>query len=118
MVAQMGERVLAPLLGSLTGIGRGFTAAGFGEGVAQKLVLAGNPPSLNVDKILVLKLLGIVSVVLWIPIVLALNFQGILAVVAVLVLWGSAFMYPDILISRKIEDRQKEIARKLPDILD
>ena len=27
-------------------------------------------------------------------------------------------MYPDVLISRKIEDRQKEISRKLPDILD
>ena len=27
-------------------------------------------------------------------------------------------MYPDVLINRKIEDRQKEISRKLPDILD
>ncbi len=36
----------------------------------------------------------------------------------VVVLWGASFMYPDVLISRKIEDRQKEISRKLPDILD
>src|SRR5439155_9001260 len=82
MLAPISERVVAPLLEGLTGVARRFTPAGFGEGVAQKLVLAGNPPNLNVDKILVLKLLGIVSVVLWIPIVLMLNFQGILAVVA------------------------------------
>src|SRR5438552_1308137 len=97
MLAPISERVVAPLLEGLTGVARRFTPAGFGEGVAQKLVMAGNPPNLNVDKVLVLKLLGIVSVVLWIPIVLMLNFQGILAVVAVLVLWGAAFMYPDIL---------------------
>jgi tight adherence protein C len=118
MLAPISERVVAPLLEGLTGLARRFTPAGFGEGVAQKLVLAGNPPTLNVDKVLVLKLLGIVSVILWIPIVLALGFNGVLAIVAVLVLWGCAFMYPDVLINRKIEDRQKEISRKLPDILD
>ena len=68
---------------------------------------------------LVLKLLGIVSVVLWIPVVVVmLHFSGFLAIVGVVVLWGASFMYPDVLISRKIEDRQKEISRKLPDILD
>ena len=119
MLAPISERVVAPLLEGLTGIARRFTPAGFGEGVAQKLVMAGNPPNLNVDKVLVLKLLGIVSVVLWIPVVVVmLHFSGFLAIVGVVVLWGASFMYPDVLISRKIEDRQKEISRKLPDILD
>jgi tight adherence protein C len=119
MLAPISERVVAPLLEGLTGVARRFTPAGFGEGVAQKLVMAGNPPNLNVDKVLVLKLLGIVSVVLWIPVVVVmLQFTGFLAIVGVVVLWGASFMYPDVLISRKIEDRQKEISRKLPDILD
>jgi tight adherence protein C len=119
MLAPISERVVAPLLEGLTGVARRFTPAGFGEGVAQKLVMAGNPPNLNVDKVLVLKLLGIVSVVLWIPLVVVLlHFTGFLAIVGVVVLWGAAFMYPDVLISRKIEDHQKEISRKLPDILD
>jgi tight adherence protein C len=119
MLAPISERVVAPLLEGLTGVARRFTPAGFGEGVAQKLVMAGNPANLNVDKVLVLKLLGIVSVVLWIPVVVVLlHFTGFLAVVGVVVLWGAAFMYPDVVISRKIEDRQKEISRKLPDILD
>jgi tight adherence protein C len=118
MLAPMSERVVAPLLEGLTGVARRFTPAGFGEGVAQKLVMAGNPPGLNVDKVLVLKLLGIVSIILWIPIVLALHFTGMLAIIAIVILWACAFMYPDVLINRKIEDRQKEISRKLPDILD
>jgi tight adherence protein C len=118
MLAPISERVVAPVLEGLTGVARRFTPKGFGENIAQKLVMAGNPPNLNVDKILVLKLLGIVSVVLWIPIVLALGFSGVLALVAIAVLWGAAFMYPDVLVNRKIEDRQKEISRKLPDILD
>ena len=119
MLAPISERVVAPLLEGLSGVARRFTPAGFGEGVAQKLVMAGNPPNLNVDKVLVFKLLGIVSVVLWIPVVIVLlHFTGFLAIVGVVVLWGASFMYPDVLISRKIEDRQKEISRKLPDILD
>jgi len=119
MLAPISERVVAPLLEGLSGVARRFTPAGFGEGVAQKLVMAGNPPNLNVDKVLVFKLLGIVSVVLWIPVVIVLlHFTGFLAIVGVIVLWGASFMYPDVLISRKIEDRQKEISRKLPDILD
>ncbi len=79
---------------------------------------AGNPPNLNVDKILVMKLLGLVSVVFWLPITLMLGFQGPLLLVGIVVLWGVSFMYPDVLLNRKIEDRQKEISRKLPDILD
>ncbi len=118
MLAPISERVFTPLLEGLTGVARRFTPAGFGEGVASKLVLAGNPPNLNVDKILVMKLLGIVSVLVWAPLVLALGFQGLMALVAVALLWGASFMYPDVLINRKIDERQKEISRKLPDILD
>ena len=58
------------------------------------------------------------SVIFWIPILLMLQFAGMLLFVGVVVLWGASFMYPDVLVNRKIEDRQKEISRKLPDILD
>ncbi len=118
MLAPIGERVVAPILDGLTGVARRFTPAGYGESIALKLVHAGNPPNLNVDKILVMKLLGLVSVVFWIPILLVLHFAGMLLFVGVIVLWGAAFMYPDVVVNRKIEDREKEISRKLPDILD
>jgi tight adherence protein C len=118
MLAPISERVFTPLLEGLTGVARKFTPAGFGEGIAGKLVLAGSPPNLNVDKILVMKLLGIVSVILWAPLVIGLGFSGLMALVAIALLWGASFLYPDVLVNRKIDDRQKEISRKLPDILD
>ncbi len=118
MLAPMSERVVAPLLEGLTGIAQRFTPQGYGEKVAQKLVHAGNPPNLNVDKILVMKLVGLVSVVFWVPVMIMLQFSGLLLFVGVVLGWGISFMYPDVLLNRKIEDRQKEIQRKLPDILD
>ncbi len=119
MLVPITERVFAPLFEGLTGIARRLTPTGFGEGIAQKLVYAGSPPNLNVDKILVFKLLGLMSVIVWAPLILATGFfQGIMALVVVAVLWGCSFMYPDVLLNRKIEERQKQIARKLPDILD
>jgi tight adherence protein C len=118
MLAPISERVVAPLLEGLSGVATRFTPKGYGEKVAQKLVHAGNPSSLNVDKILVMKLVGLVSVVVWLPLALMLGFAGPLLFIAVLVLWAAAFMYPDLMLDRKIEDRQKEISRKLPDILD
>src|SRR5262249_22868084 len=70
MLARMSERVVAPLLEGLSGVATRSTPKGYGEKVAQKLVHAGNPPNLNVDKILVFKLGGIVSVVFWLPVLL------------------------------------------------
>ena len=88
MLAPMSERVVAPLLEGLTGMATRFTPAGYGEKVAQKLVHAGNPPNLNVDKILVMKLLVLETVVFWLPNLLMLNFVGILLFGGVLVLWA------------------------------
>jgi hypothetical protein len=105
MLAPMSERVVAPLLEGLTGVATRFTPKGYGEKVAQKLVHAGNPPNLNVDKVLVLKLVGLVSIIFWLPVLLMLNFGGPLLLVGVGVLWGVSFMYPDVLLNRKIEER-------------
>jgi tight adherence protein C len=118
MLVPLLDRVVAPLLEGLTGVATRFTPKGYGEKVAQKLVHAGNPPKLNVDKILVMKLVGLVSIVFWLPVLMMLGIKGPLLLVGVAVLWGCSFMYPDVMLNRKIEERQKEIQRKLPDILD
>ena len=82
-------------------------------------MLAGSPADLNVDQILVLKLLGLVSGLIWLPIVVvALQLTGFLALVFIGVLWFVSFMASDVYLSRKIEARQHEIAVQLPDILD
>ena len=118
MLAPIGERVFAPFVNGLSALTGKFTPQGYREEVAHKLVLAGNPGSLNVDQILVLKLLGMVSILAWLPLIILLQFSGLLAFVSVAFLWGASFMFPDVYLSRKFETRQHEIAVQLPDILD
>ncbi len=119
MLVPIGERVFAPLVSGLTGIAQRFSPQGVSERVARRLVLAGNPAGLDVDRVLVMKLLGAFSGIVWVPLVIGLlKLGGLPALAFIGVLWGVSFMYSDVVINRKIEERQKEIARKLPDILD
>jgi tight adherence protein C len=119
MLAPMSDRVVAPVLEGLAGLAQRFTPQGYREAVAKKLVLAGNPGNLNVDQILVLKLLGLVSGIVWLPLILVLlGLSGLFAFAIVVFLWAASFMFPDVYLSRKIEERQHEIAVQLPDILD
>jgi tight adherence protein C len=119
MLAPIGERVVEPLITGLTGIARRFTPQGYSENIAEKLLKAGNPPNLNVDKVLVLKLLGILSGMIWVPLVfVGLHAGGMPGVVMVAILWGCSFLLPDVSINRKIAERQHDIAVKLPDVLD
>jgi tight adherence protein C len=119
MLAPISERVFEPVLQTLSGLAQRFTPQGYREQVARKLVHAGNPSNLNVDQVLVLKLLGLISGVVWLPlVVVGLGFGGAMAFTFVIVLWAVSFMFPDVYLSRKIEARQHEIAVQLPDILD
>jgi tight adherence protein C len=119
MLAPISERIIAPALEALTGLSSKFTPQGYREQIARKLVRAGNPSNLTVEQLLVLKLLGAVSGILWIPlIVVGLGLGGLLAFMFVGFLWVASFMFPDLYLSRKIEERQHDIAVQLPDILD
>jgi tight adherence protein C len=119
MLAPITERVIGPLLESLSGLTGRFTPQGYRENVARKLVLSGNPSNLNIDQILVFKLLGLMSGIIWLPVVLVLlGIGGIFGFAISMFLWFGAFMWPDIYLSRGIEKRQHEIAVQLPDVLD
>jgi len=119
MLAPISERVFSPVLSGLARVVQRFTPHGYREGIARKLVLAGSPADLDVDQILVLKLFGLMSGLLWLPLVLVvLHLSGLIALVFVGVLWFVCFMAADAYLSRKIEARQHEISVQLPDILD
>jgi len=119
MLAPISDRVFAPVLGGLAGIAQRFTPHGYREQVAHKLVLAGTPKDMTVDQILVLKMLGLVSGLVWLPLVLmVLHLSGVLAFVVIACLWFASFMGGDVFLSRAIEKRQHDMAVQLPDILD
>ncbi|GMU79541.1 MAG: hypothetical protein AMXMBFR46_23310 [Acidimicrobiia bacterium] len=119
MLAPISVRVLTPMAEGLTALAGRLSPQGYREEIARKLVLGGHPGELTVDQVLVLKLLGMVSGILWIPLVfVVLPFTGALGLISVALLWFGSFMLPDVYMSRAIEDRQHEIAVQLPDILD
>jgi len=119
MLAPISERVLNPLVDGVAGFAQRFTPQGYRDRVAKKLVLGGNASRVSVDQILVYKLLGLMSGLVWLPLLLlGLHLSGLLALLGVVVLWGVCFMAPDVFLSRAIERRTHDIAVQLPDILD
>jgi tight adherence protein C len=119
MLAPISERLFAPALAGVGQLTQRFTPQNYRERVARKLVLSGNPKNLNVDQVLVFKLFGLVSIVLWLPLVLVLlKLGGLFALAIVAFLWFGSFMLPDLQLSRAMEERQHAIAVQLPDILD
>ena len=119
MLAPIGERVFEPLTQGVAQVARRFTPEGYRDEVARKLVLGGKTSEVSVDQILVWKLLGLMSGLVWLPLFLfGLHLSGILTLAFVAVLWGCSFMLPDVYLSRAIDERRHSIAVQLPDILD
>jgi tight adherence protein C len=118
MLATFQRRVVIPIGDSLLGIARRFTPAGYVDALSRKVLLAGHPPGFGLDRLLVLKVLGLASGVLWVPLVLLVGLRGMPATAFIALLWLGAFTVPDLALNRKVRDRQHEIAVRLPDALD
>jgi tight adherence protein C len=119
MVAGVGARVIAPVGVAATKLVRKYTPVGYAENLARKTVLAGSPAGYEVDRLLILKVMGLASGLVWVPLIyMMLHLHGLLGVLMLGVLWVGSFLAPDLSLDRKIEARQHEIAVALPDILD
>ena len=119
MLATFGDRILTPFSKSLTGWLDRFTPSGYREKLGRKVTHAGNPPGLEVDRLIIFKALGAASVIVWFPLVfILLAMKGLMGYLMFGVLWGGSFMLADIMLDRKIDERKVAIARELPDLLD
>jgi tight adherence protein C len=113
------DRAVEPVKERLTATAHKHTPVGYADSVRHKLLLAGSPKRVDLDQFLLFKLLGLVSVPLWALFVFgALGTGGPLGVLLVLLLWGISFMLPDVLVARRIEARQREMRKQLPEVLD
>ncbi len=119
MLNSFGKRVLLPFGDSVGAAIKKYTPAGYIDSISKKILLAGNPVGYHVDRTIMLKLLGLLSVVLWYPLVfMVINPGGLLALLMFLGLWIASFMGPEIALDRAISERRSSMARALPDILD
>jgi tight adherence protein C len=119
MLKSIQERILAPFAARLGAILGHFTPAGYREAVRDKLTAAGSPAGLDVDRFMTLKVLGACSIVFW-P---WFSFQfaalgGFYGLIVTGLMWGISFFGPDVFVQRKTDQRQYEIATRLPDVLD
>jgi tight adherence protein C len=119
MLAPITDRVLTPMVEGLSALASRLSPQGYREEIARKLVLGGHPGGLTVDQVLVLKLLGMVSGILWLPLVFVIfHMSGGIGLIVIAFLWFGSFMLPDVYISKAISARKHDIAVQLPDILD
>lgn len=119
LLVPVGQRVIAPVMGWFTGLGRRFTPVGYVEKTKKKLVLAGTPAAVDVDRYLALRVVTIALIPVWFILafwVLPLSGRMPLAVFVVLTLFS--ILGPDAILNRKVAERQYAIRVKLPDILD
>jgi tight adherence protein C len=109
------ERVLLPASERLAHLARALSPAGIAGRIQQRLDLAGNPGTWDVDRILAFKGLGLVAG----PVVALLWHASIPVRLALVVGLGAAGFYAvDLFIYNVGLKRQDEIRRGLPDAMD
>lgn len=113
------ERLLAPAIKSLSGVARGITPGGRIKKLERKIESAGRPWNLDVNGLLVIKLISLAVGLIVLVILAAFRWIPVVWFV-VLALFVIVFTYylPDLVIRSSAQTRKEDIARALPDFLD
>jgi tight adherence protein C len=119
LLAPIQDRVLLPVAGWFTGLGKRFTPQGYVEKVKKKLINAGKGRPEDLDRFLAIRVLTVAAIpVVWVVVIFFLDLAPRLELA---VLGGAALFLvlgPDAILNRQVEERQYAIRVKLPDILD
>jgi len=119
LLGSLKDRALAPMLKGLTGAGRRFTPTGYIEKTRAKFLATGDATSESVDRFLAIKVVTIVAMPIWL--IWVMRFSGLSGILQKGALGIGLFLLykaPDMILDRKVLDRQQQIQRALPDILD
>ncbi len=113
------SRVLLPAMERLGRFGRLFTPAGRVERIAHRLELAGSPAGWDTERVLAVKMLGLIgggAAGLLVPAALGV---GATTVLVLAVMSGTVgFLALDVALRVMTSRRQERLARELPDALD
>ena len=119
LLKPMRERTVQPLMGRLVEIGNRFTPDGYVDKVRRRFVASGNNSPDAVDRFVAIKVIAaaMTPVVFW----LVFGFLGIGGMKGIgmsVLLTGMLVFAPDVILNRRVQERQTEIRKKLPDVLD
>lgn len=119
LLVPLRERAIAPVLTGLTGLGQRFTPQGYVEDVKKKLMSAGKGDQDSLDRFLAIRVITVALA----PVGAYLAFKyvpvgGLGRLMATLLVGALFVVGPDSVLNRQVEDRQYEIRRRLPDVMD
>lgn len=119
LLASLRQRAVSPMLGRVLGLTKRFTPVGYVDRVRQRFVRAGQPEPDAVDRFLAMRVATLVigSVVLGYVWLLS-GIGGMMRLALTVFLAILLFKGPDIVLDRKVTERQLEIRKRLPDVLD
>lgn len=119
LLVPLKDRAVAPIVGGLTDLGKRFTPQGYLAGVRTKLISSGSGDQDSVDRFLAIRVITVVAAP--IAAVVAYSYAPVSGIAQLLltVLAGAVFLAgPDAILNRKVEERQFEIRKRLPDVMD
>ncbi|MGH9085231.1 MAG: type II secretion system F family protein [Acidimicrobiales bacterium] len=119
LLSPLRDRAVAPILSGLTSVGQRLTPKGYLDSTRAKLVSAGTGDQASVDRFLAVRvvtfaLAPVAAYLTWtyVPV------SGIGRLMATLIVAAIFVIGPDSILDRKVQDRQFEIRRRLPDVMD
>lgn len=119
MLDPLSTRALRPLLDRLVEISRRLTPAGYVASARRKLILAGRPTTQSLDTYLVIRMVtAAVAPVVLIWLVATRPLEGMLGMVAMLLIVLVLVLGPEAVVKRWMSERQAAILKALPDTLD
>jgi tight adherence protein C len=119
LLEPLSTRLTRPVLEAVLNVGRRFWPTGYAEQVRKKLIIAGKPEKDSHDRFLAVRVLTIAAIPVWGLLAFQLMpLKGKMPLMVFLALSAISVLGPDVVLNRKMQERQEEIRKKLPDILD
>jgi tight adherence protein C len=119
LLKPMKERTVTPIMDRLVALGKRFTPDGYTDKVRTRLTASGNSSPDAVDRFIAVKVIGFALSPVALILVFGVLGMGGMKGILVAGLLGAVMIYgPDAILNRRVEERQREIKQKLPDVLD
>ena len=119
LTKNFGQRVLVPVVGTAGRVARRVTPLDTRDRVAKKIQLAGGVSGWDAERVLAFKVIGAVcGIAAGFAASSVLAASPFISIVAIALLAFVGFVLPDVVLNRKVEERQREILKTLSDTLD
>jgi tight adherence protein C len=114
-----GQRALVPVVLGAGRLGKRLTPIDARDKIAKRLLLAGSPRGWDAERVMAFKVIGgITGLVGGLLLSSAAGLSGAVLVAVVGLLTFVGFVLPDAILSKLVQDRQKEVRKTLSDTLD